>query len=296
MYLTRHQTVQGPRWALDGCYLSRRFRLNMLLDVFANVLPVELENISTEEDAKDPLLPPLEPLHEVWASGVTYPKSLEARKAESGVGDIYDKAYNAERPELFLKAIGWRAVGHGQPVRIRDDSSWSVPEPELVLVINQHLEIVGYTAGNDMSSRDIKSENLLYLSQAKTYDDSCAIGPGIQIADPTSLTDLPIELSVVRDGSTIFRDATHTSQMNRQLEGLVSFLGRELDFPDGTLLMTGTGIVPPDDLALRPGDTVKIVVGELTLENEIALPGPVARLSRWNSPYDKTRYRVARRP
>ncbi len=200
------------------------------------------------------MLPPLDPLHEVWASEVTYSSSLETRRAVSEAADVYDKAYSAERPELFLKAVGRRVVGHGH-----------VPEPELVLVLNQHLEIVGYIAGNDVSSRDIEGENPLFLPQAKIYDDSCAIGPGIQVSEPDSLRDLPVELFIERDGVVIFNDSTRTSQMERQLEELVTYLGRELDFPDGTLLMTGTGIVPPEEFSLRPGDKVRIVVGELTL-------------------------------
>jgi 2-dehydro-3-deoxy-D-arabinonate dehydratase len=158
MYLTRHQTLGGPRWALDGRYLPPRFHLSLLLEHFANIVPLELSSIPTAEIAEDPLLPPLDPLHEVWASEVTYPRSLETRKAVSEAADVYDKAYSAERPELFLKAVGRRVVGHGQPVRTRSDGRWNVPEPELVLVLNQHLEIVGYTAGNDVSSRDIEGE------------------------------------------------------------------------------------------------------------------------------------------
>jgi 2-dehydro-3-deoxy-D-arabinonate dehydratase len=294
MYLTRHETLRGPRWALDGKYLPPRFSLNLLLEHFANVIPLELNSITTAEVAEDPLLPPLDPLHEVWASVVTYPKSLEARKAVSEAGSVYDKLYGAERPGLFLKAVGRRVVGHGQPIRTRSDSRWSVPEPELVLVLNQHLEIVGYTAGNDMTSRDIEGENPLYLPQAKIYDDSCAIGPGILISDADNLRDLPIELIVQADGAVIFRDSTRTSQMDRPLDELVTYLGRELDFPDGAFLMTGTGIAPADDLVLRLGDKVRITVGELTLENEVALPEPEARLSGWSSPYEGHRYRTIR--
>ena len=294
MYLTRHETHGGPRWALDGRYLPPRFHLSLLLEHFANIVPLELSSIPTAEIAEAPLLPPLDPLHEVWASEVTYPRSLEVRKAVSEVADVYDNAYSAERPELFLKAVGRRVVGYGQPVRTRRDSSWNVPEPELVLVLNQHLEIVGYTAGNDVSCRDIEGENPLFLPQAKIYDDSCAIGPGILISEPDSLRDLPIELSIERDGVAILNDSTRTSQMERQLEELVTYLGRELDFPDGTLLMTGAGIVPPEEASLRPGDRVRIVVGELTLENVVASPEPGARLSGWSFPYEGQRYRTIR--
>jgi 2-dehydro-3-deoxy-D-arabinonate dehydratase len=270
MYLTHHRTARGARWALNGEYLPTQLNLGLLLELPTGVLRGLLEGIPTEGAAGDLLLPPLEPLHEVWASGVTYLKSREAREAESGVGDVYARVYEAERPELFLKAVGWRAVGHGQPVRFRKDSRWNVPEPELVLVLNRHLEIVGYTAGNDVSSRDIEGENSLYLSQAKIYDASCALGPGILLSTPDSLRDLPIVLLIRRDGELAFKGETRTSRMKRQLEELVAYLGRELAFPQGAFLMTGTGVVPPDDFTLRSGDKVEIVVGELTLENEVA--------------------------
>ncbi|MGI8540421.1 MAG: fumarylacetoacetate hydrolase family protein [Rubrobacteraceae bacterium] len=266
----------------------------MLLELFANVVPIELENIPTAEIAEDPLLPPLDPWHEVWASKATYPERSEARKVEAGVEQAYNKGYDAERPELFFKAVGWRAVGHDQLVRTRGDSSWSVPQPELVLVVNQHQEIVGYAAGNDMVSRDIEDENPVHLSQARIYDDSCSVGPGILIADPDSLRNLPVELLIERDGTVIFRDSTRTSLMTWRFEELVAYLGQELDFPDGTLLMTGTGIVPPDDLTLQPADKIKIIVGELTLVNEVALPGLGARISGWNSLLNGYRYRTVR--
>jgi 2-dehydro-3-deoxy-D-arabinonate dehydratase len=269
MYLTHHQTARGARWALNGEYLPTQLNLGLLLELPTEVLRGLLEGIPTEGAAGDLLLPPLDPLHEVWASGVTYLKSREAREAESGVGDVYARVYEAERPELFLKAVGWRAVGHGQSVRVRTDSRWNVPEPELVLVVNRHLEIVGYTAGNDVSSRDIEGENSLYLSQAKIYDESCALGPGILLSTSDSLRDLSIELLVRRDGELAFKGETCTSQMKRQLEELVIYMGRELTFPQGAFLMTGTGVVPPDDFTLRSGDKVEIVVGELTLENEV---------------------------
>ena len=268
-YLTRHGTAQGPRWALDGNYLPTRFGLNLLLELPAEAVPGLLEGMSTGEPAEDPLLPPLEPSHEVWGSGVTYQRSREARQAESGEADAYEKIYDAERPELFLKAVGWRVVGHGHPVRVRADSHWNVPEPELVVVANRHLEVVGYTAGNDVSSRDIEGENTLYLPQAKIYDGSCSLGPGIILNGPDALSDIPIQLSIQRDGATIFEGSTHTSQMKRRFEELVTYLGRELTFPGGAFLMTGAGIVPPDDFNLEPEDVVQITVGELTLENKV---------------------------
>jgi 2-dehydro-3-deoxy-D-arabinonate dehydratase len=269
MELTRHRTADGPRWARDGHWLPRQLTLGLLLELPKSAIIDLLHHLPAEDPAEGPLLPPIEPLHEVWASGVTYLRSREARKAESTVGDVYDMVYAAERPELFLKANGWRVVGHGMPVRIRKDSHWDVPEPELVLVINSALEIVGYCAGNDMSSRSIEGKNPLYLPQAKIYNHSCALGPSILLAEPNDLRDLPIQLEVTRDGVTAFKGEIRTSQMKRQLEELVSYLGQELDFPQGVFLMTGTGLVPPEEFSLQPSDGVRITVGACTLINEV---------------------------
>jgi 2-dehydro-3-deoxy-D-arabinonate dehydratase len=214
-------------------------------------------------------LVPIEDTQEVWASGVTYQRSREARQAESNIGSVYDRVYAAQRPELFFKASGWRVMGHQQPVRIRPDSAWNVPEPELTLVINQRAEIVGYTAGNDMSSRSIEGENPLYLPQAKVYNGSCALGPAIQLLEGNGLEDLPIELLIERAGQSVFRGSTHTANMNRKLEELVAYLYRELSFPQGAFLLTGTGIVPPEQFTLAHGDNVTVKVGDLTLVNEI---------------------------
>ncbi len=269
VYLTRHQTAGGARWAVDGRYLPARLSLGLLLEFEADALPRVLGSIPAEGAADGMLLPPLEPDHEVWASGVTYLRSREARMAESGTKDVYDKVYDAERPELFFKSLGRRAVGHGQKVRIRVDSAWNVPEPELVVVANRHGQIVGYTSGNDMSSRDIEGANPLYLPQAKVYDGSCSLGPGIVLAHPDEMRELAIELAITRAGETVFEGQTAVSQMKRPLEELVSYLERELEFPAGVFLMTGTGIVPGEDFTLQRGDTVKVTVGELTLENEV---------------------------
>jgi 2-dehydro-3-deoxy-D-arabinonate dehydratase len=211
----------------------------------------------------------VEPLQEIWASGVVYLRSREARERESEEGDVYGKIYRAERPELFLKAPGWRAAGHLQLARIRKDSHWNVPEPELVLVVNRHQEIVGFCAGNDLSSRSIEGANPLYLPQAKVYDGSCALGPGILLADADDLRDLPIRLTILRQGEPVFQGEITTAQMVRSFEELVAYLGRELSFPWGVFLMTGTGIVPPDTFSLQPGDLVQISVGTLQLSNEI---------------------------
>src|SRR3712207_4171951 len=151
MYLSRHRTIGGPRWALDGQYLPAAFALDLLLELPAGDVPGLLESLPRAGSAEDPLLPPVEPAQEVWASGVTYEMSREARMAESAEADVYEKVYDAERPELFFKALGHRAVGHGGAVRVREDSHWNVPEPELVLVLNCRMEIVGYTAGDHVS-------------------------------------------------------------------------------------------------------------------------------------------------
>lgn len=214
------------------------------------------------------LLAPLD-TQEVWAAGVTYKRSQEARERESaGAARFYDLVYSAERPELFLKATPHRVVGPGGKVRIRRDAKWSVPEPELTLVISPSLKIVGYTAGNDMSSRDIEGENPLYLPQAKVYDHSCALGPAITLAEvmPT-LDSVQITLTIERGGKSAFTGSTSVAQMKRKPAELVPWLGRDNSFPNGAFLLTGTGIVPPDDFTLNAGDVVHIDItgiGRLT--------------------------------
>jgi 2-dehydro-3-deoxy-D-arabinonate dehydratase len=270
MQLTRHQTPSGPRWAADGRFLPRALTLAALLDLPADRLAGAIEALATDDPAAGPLLPPIEPAQEVWASGVTYLRSRDARKAESATGDIYEKVYVAERPELFMKASGWRSVGPADPIRVRADSRWNVPEPELTLVINARGEIVGYCAGNDVSSRDIEGENPLYLPQAKVYNSSCALGPGIALASPAELRDLPIRLVITRSGQVMFEGETRTSRMKRNFEELAAYLYRELAFPAGAFLMTGTGIVPQESFSLAAGDGVRVEVGGLVLENVTA--------------------------
>jgi 2-dehydro-3-deoxy-D-arabinonate dehydratase len=273
MYLSRHRAVTGPRWALDGHYLPEGFTLNRILEIPASDVRGALEDPTPTEAAEDPLLPPVEPTHEVWASGVTYLRSREARELESADANAYERVYDAERPELFFKAPGWRVVGHGDSVRVRGDSRWNVPEPELVLVLNSRMETVGYTAGNDVSSRDIEGENPLYLPQAKVYDGACSLGPGITLAEAGSVRELQIRLRIRRGdpgGEPVFEDEIYTSQMKRSPEELADYLGRELNFPTGAFLMTGTGIVPGEDFTLKSGDWVEISVGDLVLENEVA--------------------------
>jgi len=271
MYLTRHQTEQGPRWALDGNWLPPSLDLSALLELPGRVMLDLLRSLPHDEPAAGALLPPLDPLHEVWAAGVTYLRSREARRVESSVADVYDRVYAAARPELFFKAIGWRVIGHAMPVRIRRDSKWNVPEPELVIVVNRHQEIVGYCAGNDLSSRDVEGENPLYLPQAKIYNGSCALGPGILLAGADEMADLPIRLEVHRKGALLFQGETRVASMKRRLQELVDYLGRELDFPHGVLLMTGTGIVPGEDFSLQSDDVVCITIGSLSLENPVRL-------------------------
>ncbi len=265
--MTRHRGERGPRWAADSHYLSASTRLSTLLEEPAAGLAATLAAARSELAADGELLAPVDDTQEVWAAGVTYRRSREARVEESQSKDLYQKVYEADRVEVFFKANGWRVVGHGQAVRIRRDSQWNVPEPELTLVINRDGEIVGYTAGNDMSSRDIEGENPLYLPQAKIYDGACALGPGILLSGPDDLTDLPIYMSIWREGAAVFQDETNSAQLKRSLGEIAGWLTRELTFPNGVLLMTGTGIVPPDDFTLAVGDVIRIEVGELALEN-----------------------------
>ncbi len=270
MLLTRHSTPHGPRWARDGQFLAEGFRLGLLLELSPDFIAPFLDSIARQEPAVGPLLPPIESDHEVWASGVTYKRSREARTHESAIKDVYEKVYVAERPELFFKSPGSRAVGHGMNIRIRRDSQWNVPEPELTLVLNRDMEVVGYCAGNDVSSRDIEGENPLYLPQAKVYDGSCAIGPGVLLCHEGGLADVPIRLRIQRGGQVVFDGSTRSSEMKRKLGDLCAYLGRELSFPQGAFLMTGTGIVPPDTFSLKPGDLVSVQVADAVLENEVA--------------------------
>jgi 2-dehydro-3-deoxy-D-arabinonate dehydratase len=208
------------------------------------------------------LLAPVE-AQEVWAAGVTYYRSRSARMAESqdaGGGSFYDRVYTAARPELFVKATAQRVVGPEAAVRIRRDSRWNVPEPELALLISPGGRITGYTIGNDMSSRDIEGENPLYLPQAKIYDSSCALGPAILVSGEPLPPATTIKLDIQRAGAAVFSGVTTLAEMKRRPEELVEYLYRETSFPDGCFLLTGTGIVPPDSFTLAPGDTVAIAI------------------------------------
>lgn len=219
------------------------------------------------------LLPPIEN-QEVWAAGVTYFRSRTARMEESKAstgGHFYDLVYTAERPELFFKAAAWRVVGPGGKVRIRSDARWSVPEPELALLLSPRGRILGYTAGNDMSSRDIEGENPLYLPQAKVYDGACALGPAILVSPEPPSSSATIELAIRRGSSTEFSGTTTLAAMKREPGALVEHLYRETSFPDGCVLLTGTGIVPPDSFTLEHGDEIAITIdGVGTLRNVVA--------------------------
>jgi len=216
------------------------------------------------------------PLHsqEVWAAGVTYLRSMKARMEESkdaGGGSFYDRVYVADRPELFFTATPHRVAASGTPVRIRRDSKWNVPEPELTLAINARGKIFGYTVGNDMSSRDIEGENPLYLPQAKVYDRSAALGPCLVITDALPAATTPIAIEIRRDGAAVFSGATSVGQIKRPLPSLAEWLFREDRFPFGAYLMTGTGVVPPDTFTLAVGDEIRITIEPVgTLVNTVA--------------------------
>ena len=199
---------------------------------------------------------------EVWAAGVTYKRSKTARMEESAAAaSCYDRVYASDRPELFFKATPNRVAGPGQPVRIRVDASWNVPEPELALVINSRKQLVGFTVGNDMSSRDIEGDNPLYLAQAKVYNQSCGLGPWITLSSAMPpRSEIGIQLQVFRNTERVFHGETHIEQMARSFEDLIGWLGRDNSFPAGAILLTGTGIVPENDFTLLPGDRIDISI------------------------------------
>jgi 2-dehydro-3-deoxy-D-arabinonate dehydratase len=226
-------------------------------------------------EAPAKVLAPIES-QEIWAAGVTYYRSRDARMAESqeaGGGDFYDRVYSAVRPELFMKGTHYRAVGPEEAVRIRRDSKWNVPEPELTLLISPGGKITGYTIGNDMSSRDIEGENPLYLPQAKVYDASSALGPAILVTKNPPAKETTIALQILRGGKSVFEGSTTLAALKRPLRELADYLYREASFPNGCFLMTGTGVVPDDTFTLLAGDRV-----EITIDGIGVLANPVEQL------------------
>jgi 2-dehydro-3-deoxy-D-arabinonate dehydratase len=262
--------------------LSQVDKLQTLTDVLHAPDPLGLARFLIDPKAepiplsKATFLAPIDQ-QEIWAAGVTYKRSQVARMDESKSGAAhYDKVYTADRPELFFKATPARVAGPGDPIRVRFDSQWSVPEPELALVISDKQKLVGFTIGNDMSARDIEGENPLYLPQAKLYRQSCALGPCVFIPEsPIDRAKTRISVAVKRKAKEAFRGATDLGQMMRTFEDLIAWLYRENDFPNGACLLTGTGVVPPDDFTLEDGDVVTIeVTGIGTLTNPVVKKKP----------------------
>lgn len=241
-------------------------------DLYSRVRAAMRKGAASEFDPATVLAPIVS--QEVWAAGVTYYRSRNARIDESkdaGGGSFYDRVYAAERPELFFKATGRRVVGPGCAVRVRSDAKWSVPEPELTLLINPAGEIVGYTIGNDMSSRDIEGENPLYLPQAKVYDGSCALGPCVLLSNEPLDKRTTIQIQITRQGETVFTGSTTLAELKRDPKDLAKFLFRDNSFDQGVFLMTGTGIVPANDFTLAKGDAIRIEIEQIgRLENYVA--------------------------
>lgn len=273
----------GSRWTV--CQDGGRAELGgTLADLLAQPLDraralVEAARPAARGDLTGPCLPPVD-RQEIWAAGVTYLRSRDGRREESGHGALYDHVYDSDRPELFFKASPWRVVGDHDPVGIRADSGWDVPEAELGLVLNAAGEVFGYTLGNDMSSRSIEGANPLYLPQAKVYDRSCALGPGIVPSWAVGPGPFEIGLRVLREGREAYAATTSTAAMARGFTDLAGWLFRALSFPAGVVLLTGTGMVPDAAFTARPGDVVEIRCPQLgTLTNEVvtvggASPGP----------------------
>ena len=272
-----YRTQQGPYLLSDNLYYriedTSWDALVIREDLHAFCRSVVERGERTKAFAYGTLLAPIES-QEVWAAGVTYYRSRSARIEESksaGGGDFYDRVYSATRPELFFKATGARVVGPNAKVKVRSDAVWSVPEPELTLLISPKGMILGYTIGNDMSSRDIEGENPLYLPQAKVYDGSCALGPCILVSPEPLSAATRITIQIVRNSETAFSGSTALSEMKRDPKTLVSFLYRNNSFPKGCFLMTGTGVVPPDSFTLASGDQIRIVIDPIgTLVNDVA--------------------------
>lgn len=247
-----------------------------LFEILESENPYEDVKLLTQTEGAVPvnsvrLLPPIDS-QEVWAAGVTYKRSKTARMEESATAaSCYDRVYASPRPELFFKATPHRVAGYGDPLRIRVDSQWNVPEPELALVLNSRLDLVGFTIGNDMSSRDIEGDNPLYLPQAKMYNQCCGLGPWITLATGMpAAASIGISLVIRRENEVVFEGKTGVDQMARSFENLIGWLGRDNSFPTGAFLLTGTGIVPDSSFTLQPGDIVEIKIDGIgTLRNSI---------------------------
>lgn len=259
----QHFSTGGIQWQTfindDNLYIKA-------IRLIQSLLPVNSEAIND-------LLPPIGDRQELWACGVTYLRSKTGRQEESqaaGGSDFYARVYEAERPEIFFKSNPHRVAGHKGFVRIRKDSTWNVPEPELTLAVTSSGKIIGYTIGNDMSSRSIEGENPLYLPQAKTYDGCAALGPCIYVTEKALDSGTNIRLELIRKGTTVFNDSIAISQVKRSFTSLVSYVFRECSFPHGCLIMTGTGIVPGNDFTLLSGDIINITIDHIgTLTNTV---------------------------
>ena len=278
MYLTRHETTGGPRWALDGRFLPPSFTLDVLLQLPKAALGGFLAAFPKgTPTAGAPLLAPVEPTSEVWAAGVTYLRSRDAREEESrGQGRLRRASTRRSGPSCSSRPTGWRVAGHGMPIRVRDDSAWNVPEPELALVINSAGEIVGHTICNDVSSRDIEGENPLYLPQAKVYNGSCAVGPGLHVGNTDRLKDLTIASRSRAAGARRSRARPARRRSSARSTSWPTTCSWSSTSRTGAFLSTGTGIVPGQDFSLTHGDVVAITIGgaddvtTMTLENEVA--------------------------
>jgi 2-dehydro-3-deoxy-D-arabinonate dehydratase len=261
--LKLYRTIHGPLVEIDGqpFLISDAEWDQVLLDPEVRQrLTREKHKLTPRHVSEATLAPPIGN-QEVWAAGVTYYRSRTARMEESNdEGDFYDRVYSAARPELFFKASPHRVVGHGGSVRIRSDAQWSVPEPELTVLVAPDKRIIGYTIGNDMSSRDIEGQNPLYLPQAKVYDGCCALGPGILLADGSLPPSTEISMAIRRKEEVVFAGSTRLERMKRTPRELIEYLYRHNSFPNGCFLLTGTGVVPPPDFTLMPGDEIQITI------------------------------------
>lgn len=273
-------TTLDPSGCADmATWLSLSDPIGHLNDLLGQIEPSRLRIDWRELDRKASdigrhLLAPID-RQEVWGCGITYEQSRDAHMHGAGQGaQFYDQVYDSDRPMLFLKATPHRVVGPNDAIRIRSDSVWTVPEPELTLLLTPSLEIVGYTCGNDVSSRDIEGENPLFRPQAKTYLGCCSLGPAVTILEhPTDPEDLEMSLVVIRDDATVIQGDATTKRMARALDDIVTFLGRDNAYPDGLFLLTGSGIIVPQDFALEPGDKV-----EISIENIGVLRNSVERI------------------